>query len=41
MERMGGGGHLNTAGAQLIGDEEDVKKKVKLTIRKMIEEGAL
>ncbi len=41
MERMGGGGHLNTAGVQLIGEVEDVKKKVKLTIRKMIEEGAL
>ena len=41
MERMGGGGHLNTAGAQLMGEVEDVKKKVKLTIRKMIEEGAL
>lgn len=42
MERMGGGGHLNTAGAQVAGGEiEEVKKVVKLTVRKMIEEGAL
>lgn len=42
MERMGGGGHMNTAGAQIVGaDPEDVKKKVKLTIKKMIEEGTL
>ena len=42
MERMGGGGHLNTAGAQITGSSaEEVKKRVKLTIRKMIEEGVL
>ena len=42
MERMGGGGHMNTAGAQIVGaDPEDVKKKVKFTIKKMIEEGVL
>ncbi|MBR5931789.1 MAG: DHH family phosphoesterase [Lachnospiraceae bacterium] len=42
MERMGGGGHLNTAGAQIAGSSVDeVKKQVKLTIRKMIEEGVL
>lgn len=40
MERMGGGGHLNTAGAQMQGGTiEDTKKKLKLTLRKMIEEG--
>ena len=40
MERMGGGGHLNTAGAQMSGGTiEDTKKKLKLTLRKMIEEG--
>lgn len=42
MEHMGGGGHMNTAGAQIVGaDPEDVKKKVKFTIKKMIEEGVL
>lgn len=39
MERMGGGGHLNTAGAQVAGTLEDTKKKLKFTLRKMIEEG--
>lgn len=42
MERMGGGGHINTAGAQLENSSvEDSKKKLKLTLRKMIEEGIL
>lgn len=39
MERMGGGGHLNMAGAQMDGTIEDTKKKLKQTLRKMIEEG--
>lgn len=42
MERMGGGGHLNMAGAQLPGGTiEDTKKKLKFTLRKMLEEGVL
>ena len=42
MERMGGGGHLNTAGTQLAGGTiEDTKKKLKFTLRKMLEEGVL
>ena len=42
MERMGGGGHLNTAGAQIQGSNvEEVKRRIKLTIHKMIEEGVL
>ena len=42
MERMGGGGHMNMAGAQLKGSTiEDAKKKLKLTLKKMIEEGDL
>ena len=42
MERMGGGGHLNMAGAQLEGGTiEDTKKKLKFTLRKMLEEGVL
>ena len=42
MERMGGGGHMNIAGAQLKGSNiEDATKKLKLTVRKMIEEGNL
>ena len=42
MERMGGGGHMNIAGAQLKGSNiEDATKKLKLTVRKMIEEGDL
>jgi c-di-AMP phosphodiesterase-like protein len=42
MERMGGGGHLNIAGAQLDGlDLAEAKQKLKDTIIKMTEEGAL
>ncbi len=42
MERMGGGGHMNTAGAQVENSTvEDTKKKLSLTIRKLIEEGIL
>ena len=42
MERMGGGGHMNTAGAQIENSSiEDTKKKLNLTIKKLIEEGIL
>ena len=42
MERLGGGGHMNTAGAQVENSSiEDTKKKLKITIKKMIEEGIL
>jgi len=42
MERMGGGGHSNLAGAQLAGSTiEEAAKKVKQTVRKMIEDGIL
>ena len=42
MERMGGGGHLNIAGAQIQGATvEEVKRRIILTIKKMIEEGVL
>ncbi|MGI6072508.1 MAG: DHH family phosphoesterase [Lachnospiraceae bacterium] len=42
MERMGGGGHMNVAGAQLKNSSiEEAEKKLKLIIRKMIEEGIL
>ena len=42
MERLGGGGHLNIAGAQLDGVTlEEAKDKRKSTIRTMIEEGAI
>ena len=42
MERMGGGGNMNTAGAQIENSSiEDTTKKLNLTIRKMIEEGIL
>lgn len=42
MERMGGGGHMNIAGAQIPNSTvEDTKKKLILTVRKMIEEGML
>lgn len=40
MERLGGGGHINMAGAQLLDmSVEEAKKKVKEQIDKMIEEG--
>lgn len=42
MERMGGGGHMNVAGAQLEGSSmEDAVRKVKQTVRKMLDEGIL
>ena len=42
MERLGGGGHLNIAGAQLDGvTREEAQDKLKSTIRTMIEEGAI
>lgn len=42
MEHLGGGGHLNIAGAQLDGVTlEEAKDKLKSTIRTMIEEGAI
>ncbi len=42
MERMGGGGHLNIAGAQLSGVSLEVaKEKLKDTLIKMAEEGAI
>ena len=42
MERMGGGGHMNTAGAQIENSTvEDTKKKLNLIIKKLIEEGIL
>lgn len=42
MERLGGGGHLNIAGAQLDEiDGEEAKRRLKETILKMIEEGAV
>lgn len=42
MERMGGGGHMNIAGAQLDGiSVEQAKEKVKETILAMTEEGAI
>lgn len=42
MERLGGGGHLNIAGAQIDGATlEEAKAKLKDTIKNMIEEGAI
>ena len=42
MERLGGGGHLSIAGAQLKGCSlEDAKALVKETIKQMLEEGAI
>ncbi len=42
MERMGGGGHLNIAGTQMAGTTiEEAQRKLKMTVRKMIEEGIL
>lgn len=39
MERMGGGGHMNMAGAQLTCEVEEAMEIVKHTIEKMQEEG--
>ncbi|MCI8416695.1 MAG: DHH family phosphoesterase [Lachnospiraceae bacterium] len=41
MERMGGGGHMSVAGAQLDCGVEEAMEVVKHTIDKMIEEGDL
>lgn len=42
MERMGGGGHMNIAGAQLKDvTMEQAKEKLKETLRTMTEEGAI
>ena len=42
MERLGGGGHLSTAGTQLTGcSVEEAKELVKETILQMLEEGAI
>ena len=42
MERLGGGGHMNIAGAQMDGiSVEEAKKKLKDIIIKMTEEGAI
>lgn len=42
MERLGGGGHLSTAGTQLAGcTVEEAKALVKETILQMLEEGAI
>lgn len=41
MERIGGGGHINTAGAQLETSMEEAKKIVKDLLDKMVKEGDL
>ena len=42
MERLGGGGHLNIAGAQLTDmTEEEAVSKLKETLDAMIAEGAI
>lgn len=41
MERLGGGGHLNVAGAQLSCTMEEAKEKIRQTLDQMIEEGDL
>ena len=40
MERLGGGGHLNVAGAQLTDcTVEEAKQKIQNTLDEMLEEG--
>ena len=40
MEKMGGGGHANIAGAQLIGENMDTAiSKIKELLEKMFREG--
>ena len=40
MERLGGGGHMNIAGAQLEGYTiEEAKNCLRVTVLKMVEEG--
>ena len=42
MERLGGGGHMNVAGAQMTGcSVEEAREYVKVTIKQMLEEGAI
>lgn len=42
MERLGGGGHINSAGAQMIGCSlEEAKEYVKVTIKQMLDEGEI
>ena len=42
MERLGGGGHLNIAGAQLEGvDIDEARVKVKEVLTQMTKEGAI
>jgi c-di-AMP phosphodiesterase-like protein len=42
MERMGGGGHMNIAGAQLSGvTPEEAVEKIKEVLKTMTEEGAI
>jgi c-di-AMP phosphodiesterase-like protein len=41
MEKLGGGGHANVAGAQLVCTPEEARTMVKHTIDGMIEEGEL
>ena len=41
MEKMGGGGHLNVAGAQLACSLEEAMKTVRDTLDRMFEEGEL
>lgn len=42
MERLGGGGHINMAGAQLENVEvEEAKNMIKQEIDRMIEEGEI
>ena len=41
MEKIGGGGHLNVAGAQLQCSVEEAMKIVRQTLDQMLEEGEL
>ena len=42
MERMGGGGHMNIAGAQLKGEQvSEAERKLIATVNKMLEEGVI
>ena len=42
MERLGGGGHMTIAGAQLTGmDAEEAKEKVKEVLQSMTEGGEI
>ena len=42
MERLGGGGHMNIAGAQIEGiSDEEAISIIKDTINNMLEEGAI